>query len=68
MPSGCNLKNGGLIYFRLWERNAGKVPCCLYIVTDPAVIAEVFDEAYEVGKCARHERFLFFSNDFVLCL
>jgi hypothetical protein len=35
-------------------------------VTIPAVITEVFDEAYEVEKCARHGRFLFFPNDFVL--
>jgi hypothetical protein len=35
-------------------------------VTIPAVIAEVFDEAHEIEICARHGRFLFFQNDFVL--
>jgi hypothetical protein len=51
------------ILFRSGKRRVGKVQCCFKIVTIPAVIAEVSDEAYKVGKCAKHGRFLFFLNN-----
>jgi hypothetical protein len=43
---------------RLRERHTGKMPCRFDIVAVLSVIAEVFDEANEVGKCARHRHLL----------